>query len=82
MRSCMRFPCVSKMSTLTYNQANSVIINNVIISNFVHNIFNFCDTEVVICIKLVLLKKTDGIYWEHVNGDIEMCFSALGHRVT
>ena len=82
MRSCMPFPCVSKMSPLTYSQANSVIINNVIISNFVHDIFNFRDTEVVICINLALLKKTDNIYLEHVNGDTEICLSAWGHRVT
>ena len=48
---------VSKMSTLTYNQANSVITKNTIILNIIHNIFNLRDTEVVVCILIILLKK-------------------------
>ena len=48
---------VSKMSTLTYNQANSVITKNTIILNIIHNIFNLRDTEVVVYILIILLKK-------------------------
>ena len=55
MRSCKCFPHVSEMLTLTYNRANSVIINNAIILNSIHNIFNLRDTEVAICIILVLI---------------------------
>jgi hypothetical protein len=38
---------VSKMSTLTYYQENSVIIKNAIILIIIHNIFNLRDTEVL-----------------------------------
>ena len=54
MPSCTCFPHVSKMPTLTYNRANSVIIKNAIIQN----IFKLRDTEFVICIILVL-KRAD-----------------------
>ena len=40
---------------------NSVIIKNAIILNIIHNIFIIRDTEVDICIILVLLKKGDGL---------------------
>ena len=36
MRSCTRFLQVSKISTLTHNQANSVVIKNTIILNIIH----------------------------------------------
>ena len=39
---------------------NSVIIKNVIILNNLHDIFHLYDTDVVICIILVLLKRADG----------------------
>ena len=51
------FPHVNKMSTLTYNRANSLTLKSVIILNIIHNIFNLRDTEVVLCILLVLLKR-------------------------
>ena len=54
-------PNVSKMSTLTYNQENSVITKNTIILNIIHNIFNLRDTEVVVCILIILLKKADDL---------------------
>ena len=57
MWSFKYFVYVSKMPSLTYNRANSVIIKNVIMLNIIHNIFNLLDTEVVICIILVLLKR-------------------------
>ena len=57
MRSCKSFQHLRKIPTLRYNRANTVSINNVIILNIIHNKFNFCYTEVVICIILVLLKK-------------------------
>ena len=44
--SCKCFPHVSKMFTLTYNRANSVIIKNAIILNIIYNIFDVRDTEV------------------------------------
>ena len=47
LTSCKCFPLVRKMPTVTYNWANNVIINNVIILNIIHNIFNRRDTEVV-----------------------------------
>jgi len=37
MRSCKHFLQVSKISTLTHNQANSVVIKNTIILNIIHN---------------------------------------------
>ena len=40
------------MPTLAYNRANSVIIKNSIIFKIMHDIFNLCDIEVVICIVL------------------------------
>jgi len=49
------------MPALTYNQANSVITKNAIILNIIHNIFNLRDTEVVVCILIILLKKADGL---------------------
>jgi hypothetical protein len=52
---CKRFPHVSKMSTLTNNWENSVIIDNARILNIIHNILSLRDTEVVIYIILVLL---------------------------
>jgi hypothetical protein len=60
------FPHVSKMQSLTYNWANSVILKNAVILNFIHNIFNFRDIEFVICIILISLKKVDGIN-HHLN---------------
>ena len=59
MPSCTCFPHVSKMSTLTYNRANSVIIKNAIILNIIQNIFKLRDTEFVICIILVLKRADD-----------------------
>jgi hypothetical protein len=53
MQPCKCSAHVSKMSTFTYNGPNSVIIMNAII-------LNVCDTEVVIYIILVLLKRADG----------------------
>jgi hypothetical protein len=56
MLSCTCFPHV------IYNQANNFIIKNATILNIIHNhIFNLCDTEVAICILLVLLKRVGGL---------------------
>jgi hypothetical protein len=52
----------SKMPTLTYNRANCVITKNSITLNIIHHIFNLRDTEVVICIILVLLND---IVWHN-----------------
>ena len=60
VRSCTCIPRLSKIATLTYNRATSVIIKNAIILNIIHNIFNIRETEVVICIILDLLKTPDG----------------------
>jgi hypothetical protein len=60
MRSCKCFPFVSKMSTLSQNRENSVVIKTTIILNIIHNIFNLHDTNVVICIILFLLNRADG----------------------
>jgi hypothetical protein len=40
---------------------NRVIIETATILNIIHNIFNLRDTEVVICIILVLLKRADDL---------------------
>jgi hypothetical protein len=45
--------------SVAYYQANIIIIKNAIILKIIHNVVNLCDTEVVICIILVLLKKRD-----------------------
>jgi hypothetical protein len=57
------FLLVSKIETLT---ENIVIIKNAIILNIIHDIFNLRDTEVLICIILVLLKRSDGLN-NHLN---------------
>ena len=36
-------------------------MQNVLILNIIHNIFNLRDTEVVICILLVLLSRVDNL---------------------
>jgi hypothetical protein len=50
MRLCKLFTHVSKMAILTYKRANSVTVNNVMILNITHNVFNLDDTEVFIYI--------------------------------
>jgi len=45
------------MSTLRYNWMRSVAIENALIFDLTHNIFNLRYTEVVMCIILVPLKK-------------------------
>ena len=57
---------VNKMTNPTYNRARSSIIKNVLILSNVHNIFNPRDTEVVICVMLIILKRADGIN-QHLN---------------
>jgi hypothetical protein len=57
MQSCKCSPHVNT-NTLLYNQLNNVIIANVIILNIIHNMFYVLDTDVVICIILVLLERT------------------------
>jgi len=52
---------VSKTSTLTNNRANSVITKNSVILNIIHNKFNIRNTEVVICIMFVLVKRVDDL---------------------
>jgi hypothetical protein len=54
------FPHVSKMLTINYNWENNFIIKNAIILNIIH-VFNLRDTEVVMCMILVLLKRTDDL---------------------
>jgi hypothetical protein len=53
------FPHVSKMPILTDERANSVTVNNLMILNITHNIFNLDDTEVLIYIRSVILKRVD-----------------------
>ena len=67
--SCKYFPHASKMPTLTHNnRLNSFIIKNAIILNTIYtcDIFNLHDTEVVIYIILVLLKRANG-FNHHIN---------------
>jgi len=45
----------------TYIWMNSVCIKTAIIWNSIHNIFNLRDTDVVIYMILVLLKKADDL---------------------
>jgi hypothetical protein len=54
------------MSILTYNQPNNFIIKNAIILNIIHNICILRDTEVVICLILVLLKRVGDLNY-HLN---------------
>ena len=60
MRSC-KFNKQTKKETQT-NRLNRVTIETATILNIIHNIFNLRDTEVVICIILVLSKKVKGLY--------------------
>ena len=48
MQSCKCFPHVSKIPTLIHNWLSSGVIKNARILNFVQNILNLRDTEVVI----------------------------------
>jgi hypothetical protein len=50
-------------NSVLYNNAvaNNVIIKNAIILNFIDNISNFRDAEVVICVILVLSKRDGGL---------------------
>ena len=56
---CKCFPRASTMTTLTYNQVDSIIIKTAMILNIIHNMLNLRDTEVTICIILVVLKRAD-----------------------
>ena len=47
MRSYKWFPHVIKMHTLAYNQVNSVAIENTIVLNIMHNIFNLRVSEII-----------------------------------
>jgi len=47
-RLCKCFRQESKLPTLTYSYANSVMIKNAIMLNIIHNIFDLRDTEVII----------------------------------
>ena len=60
-RSCKCFPHVNKIITLTYNRANSVLFKNTITLKMMHDIFNFHDPEVIICIILVLERMASTI---------------------
>ena len=60
MRSCKCFPHVSIMPTLTYNWANSAIVQKDLILNIMHSTFNLSETEAVIWILSVILKRADG----------------------
>jgi hypothetical protein len=48
MRSYKCFLHVSEMATLTYNWGVSIAIKNCLILNFIHNIFNRRDTEMIL----------------------------------
>jgi hypothetical protein len=50
---------VSRLLTPIYIWMNSVVRKNSIILIFMHNIFNPRDTDVVICIIIVILKRAD-----------------------
>ena len=54
--SCQCCPRVSNIPNLTYKWPNRVIIKNAIILDSIPDIFNIRDADVVICIKLVILK--------------------------
>ena len=60
-RSCKCFPHVNKILTHTYNRANSVLFKNTITLKMMHDIFNLHDTEVIICIILVLERMASTI---------------------
>jgi hypothetical protein len=64
MRSCKCIPHVVKCQPL--HTHSFVVIKNALILKILHNIFNLRDTEVVICIILVLLRSTDGLN-HHLN---------------
>ena len=40
---------------------NNVVVKNSLILNIIHNIFNFRDTETVICVILVIFKRASGL---------------------
>ena len=60
-RSCKCCPHVNKILTHTYNRANSVLFKNTITLKMMHDIFNLHDTEVIICIILVLERMASTI---------------------
>ena len=45
---------------------NNVVVKNSLILNIIHNIFNFRDTETVICVILVIFKRASGL--KHLIG--------------
>jgi hypothetical protein len=51
---------VTIIPTLTYNWANSAIIQKDLILNIMHSTFNLPETEAVIWILSVILKRDDG----------------------
>ena len=55
------FPHVNKILTLTYNRANSILLKNTITLKMMHDIFNLHDTEVIICIILILERMASTI---------------------
>jgi hypothetical protein len=69
-----------KMPTLAYSKATSVIIKNAIILNSMQNIFNLRDTEVVICIILVLFKESCRGRHHMVVGFITICAINVYHH--
>jgi hypothetical protein len=89
MRSCKCFLHLSKLTTLTHTRANSVVIQKAIILNIMKNIFKNRDTDVVMCIILVLLKKDNQShqpsfkYWiVHKAIVMKNCVLVLGMQVT
>jgi len=52
---------MSNIPTPTYNLANIVPTKNAIILDIMHTIFNIRDTEIVICIILIILKRANGL---------------------
>ena len=54
MPSCMCFPRMYKMQTVTYNRVYIVIKKNAIILNDIRDVFNRRDIEVAICVKYYL----------------------------
>jgi hypothetical protein len=45
---------------------NNVVVKNSLIVNIIHNIFNFCDTDTVIGVILVIFKRASGL--KHLIG--------------
>jgi len=81
MRLCKCFSHASKMPTITYNQANNVIIKTATILNIIHNIF-LRDTSIIcIILVLVLLEKVDDFNHRDLVSHYGISVSQMSHSV-